>query len=243
MVDLLPGTAAVLRPVERPGRRPLPGDGPPGRGRRQRGLQGLGHPPRPGRRPQGAPPEPGREDGRRPAVPARAAGGHAAVSSQHRQDLRRQPGRYPALLRHGVRRGHGPRPLRAHQRAAADRAGLRSSPPGRPRVCSTPTSSAWSTATSSRPTCSCSTRPCRASTATRPTARCAAAPTRRSRSSTGAWPACCPGPARPRTRTARRKRACCWAPPTTLPPSRPRTPASWTRGPTSTAWDAPFTIS
>ena len=34
------------------------------------------------------------------------------------------------------------------------RAGLRLRPPGRPRACNTPTRTAWSIATSSRPTCS-----------------------------------------------------------------------------------------
>ena len=59
MADGPPAPVALRGPLERAGRRSLPDPGPAGRGRRQRGLQGVGHRQGPRRGPQGAAPAPG----------------------------------------------------------------------------------------------------------------------------------------------------------------------------------------
>src|SRR5262249_32699440 len=59
-----------------------------------------------------------------PSVPGRVKGHHPPVAPQRHQELRRRPGGRPALLRDGVRRGHGPGALRRSGGAAVDRDGL-----------------------------------------------------------------------------------------------------------------------
>ena len=89
------------------------------------------------------------------AVPARDPPRRPAPASPHPDRARLGRGRRPALVHHAVRRGRvAPRPAAA--RAASSRWTTRSgSPPRPPARSTTPTSTAWCTATSS-PRTSCS---------------------------------------------------------------------------------------
>ena len=145
------GPVAALHPqrkIRRPGAARLRGHGP------RLPVRTPHHAPPRGR--QGAARRAGREAHGPGTLPPRGPGRRQAASSQHRRRLRRGPGRQGAFPGHGVHR---------RQHLPQDRQGSRADgPPARPPItsarppwdCSMPSRPAWSTATSSPPTC-CST--------------------------------------------------------------------------------------
>ena len=149
--DPLPGRAAPARPAPQlHPQRQVQGPAAPGGRRDGPGLPLRARRHAPPRGGQAAPARPGRRPRRRGALPPRGPGGRPAAPPQHRHRPRRRPGRRPPLPGDGVRRRPHPAPAGQGARAAAAAPRPPTTSARRRWGCSTPTSTAWSTATSSR---------------------------------------------------------------------------------------------